>query len=331
MKSNPMNVRIQGLHYAVGGNVVLNDLDLEVQSGEMFFLLGPSGCGKTTLIRLMAGFVEPDRGEIYLGDRRINGVSVQERQTALVFQNYALWPHLTVYQNVAFGLEQKRLAKGEIQSRTAEALRQVRMDSFADRTPAQLSGGQQQRVALARALVVRPKLLMLDEPLSNLDARLRLEMRDEILSLHQRAPVTSLYVTHDQEETLSMADRIAVMNLGKIEQVGTPREIYENPKTLFVASFLGEVNWYEGAKSPLARLLGAEGGEKVGFRPEQVKIVASGSGFPVVVEQVFYRGRENMIHARSVEGDPVKILTSGFFKKGETLDLDLDERSLFRF
>ncbi|MES2307740.1 MAG: ABC transporter ATP-binding protein [Verrucomicrobiota bacterium] len=326
-----MNVRIQGLHFSVGGNLILNDLHLEVQSGEMFFLLGPSGCGKTTLIRLLAGFVEPDQGNIYLGERRINGIPTQERETALVFQNYALWPHLTVRENVAFGLEQKRLSKSEIQTKTLEALKQVRMDSFADRSPAQLSGGQQQRVALARALAVQPKLLMLDEPLSNLDARLRLEMRDEILSLHQRAPVTSLYVTHDQEEALSMADRIAVMNQGKVEQVGTPLEIYENPKTLFVASFLGDVNWYEAGTSPLAHLLGAIEKERVGFRPEKVKIVASGAGFPVVVEHVFYRGRENMVHARSQDGEGVKILTTDHFKKGETLDLDLDEKSIFRF
>ncbi len=326
-----MNLRIDQLHYSIGGNRILNNLQLEVRSGEMFFLLGPSGCGKTSLIRIIAGFVEPDQGEIGFGNRRMNGVSPQDRKTALVFQNYALWPHLTVFQNVAFGLEQQKLLKSEIQSKTVQALKQVRMELFADRTPAQLSGGQQQRVALARALVVGPQLLMLDEPLSNLDARLRMDMRDEILMLHQKTKVTSLYVTHDQEEALSMADRIAVMNQGRVEQIGTPREIYEKPQNLFVASFMGEVNWYEGASSALGRLLGAGGKEKVGFRPEQVKIVGAGAGFPVKVEQVLYRGRENMVYALSAEGDRVKILTTDFFKKGETIDLDLDEKSLFRF
>ena len=326
-----MNLRINHLHYSLGGNRILNDLQLEIQSGEMFFLLGPSGCGKTSLIRILAGFVEADQGEFFFENKRMNGVPPQERKAALVFQNYALWPHLTVLRNVAFGLEQQKLSKSEIQSRTLQALKQVRMELLADRTPAELSGGQQQRVALARAMVVQPQLLMLDEPLSNLDARLRLEMRDEIMALHQKTKVTSLYVTHDQEEALSMADRIAVMNLGKIEQVGTPREVYEKPQSAFVASFLGEVNLYEGASSPLARLLGAVGQEKVGFRPEQVKIVGAGAGFPVKVDQVLYRGRENMVYALSAEGDRVKILTNTLIAKGETIELDLDEKSIFRF
>lgn len=326
-----MNLRINHLHYSLGGNRILNDLQLEIQSGEMFFLLGPSGCGKTSLIRILAGFVEPDQGDFFFENKRMNGVPPQERKAALVFQNYALWPHLTVLRNVAFGLEQQKLPKSEIQLRTLQALKQVRMELLADRTPAELSGGQQQRVALARALVVQPQLLMLDEPLSNLDARLRLEMRDEIMALHQKTKVTSLYVTHDQEEALSMANRIAVMNLGKIEQVGTPREIYEKPESAFVASFLGEVNLYEGSSSPLARLLGAVGQEKVGFRPEQVKIVGSGAGFPVKVDQVLYRGRENMVYALSAEGDRVKILTNTLIAKGETIELDLDEKSIFRF
>ncbi len=326
-----MNLRIDHLHYSVGGNRILNDLHLEIRSGELFFLLGPSGCGKTSLIRILAGFIEPDQGSVFFENRRMNGVSPQDRKTALVFQNYALWPHLTVLQNVAFGLEQQSLTKSEIQSRALQALKQVRMELFADRTPTQLSGGQQQRVALARALVVGPQLLMLDEPLSNLDARLRLELRDEILLLHEKTKVTGLYVTHDQEEALSMADRIAVMNQGRVEQVGTPREIYEKPQNSFVASFMGEVNWYEAESSALGRLLGARGKEKVGFRPEVVKIVGAGAGFPVKVEQILYRGRENMIYARSSEGDCIKILTTAFFTKGEIIELDLDEKSIFRF
>lgn len=326
-----MNLRIENLSYQIGDLSVLKKLNLEVQSGELFFLLGASGCGKTTLIRLIAGFIQPHEGDLFLGNRRLNDLPIQQRETALVFQNYALWPHLTVRQNVAFGLEQKKLPSSEVQRRVEEALRQVRLLEVIDRAPSKLSGGQQQRVALARALVVQPQLLMLDEPLSNLDAQLRLEVRKEILNLHRENKTTALYVTHDQEEALSMADRIAIMNQGRIEQIGTPQEIYEKPETPYVATFFGETNEFRGEKSPFARLLGAVAHEKIIFRPEKVRIVSSGSGLPVRIEEIIYRGKESMLITRTSENEIIKIITSDYFKNGAMIDIDLETSSIYRF
>src|SRR6201996_2795385 len=244
---------------------VVDDVSFTIQPGEMFFLLGPSGCGKTTVLRMLAGFVEPDKGDILFDQKRMNGIAPQDRNTAMVFQNYAIWPHLSVHENVAYGPRARKLP--EMEKRVAEALRVARLEDLAQRKPAQLSGGQQQRVALARALAVDPGLILLDEPLSNLDARLRLELRGELKRIHAETRTTCLYVTHDQEEALSLADRIAVMNKGRIEQLGTPREIYEQPVNEFTARFMGELNIAE-AGSPLADALGAATGRKVGFRPE---------------------------------------------------------------
>jgi iron(III) transport system ATP-binding protein len=222
---------------------VLRGISLEVAPHELFFLLGPSGCGKTTLLRLIAGFYQPDEGEVFFGERCMNGVPPHRRNTGMVFQNYALWPHLTVAENVGYGLEVRGVPRAERARRVAEALATVQMQDYADRTPNQLSGGQQQRVALARALVIRPDVLLLDEPLSNLDARLRLEMREEIRRIHDQTRITTIYVTHDQKESLSMADRLAVLRDGAVEQVGDPRTVYRAPATRFVADFIGETNW----------------------------------------------------------------------------------------
>ena len=231
---------------------VVDDVSFAIQPGEMFFLLGPSGCGKTTVLRMLAGFLKPDGGEILFDRKRMNGVAPQDRNTAMVFQNYAIWPHLTVYENVAYGPRARNLS--DIDKRVLDALRVARLEELAQRKPAQLSGGQQQRVALARALAVEPDLILFDEPLSNLDARLRLELRGELLRIHRETRTTCLYVTHDQEEALSLADRIAVMNRGRIEQMGIPREIYEHPANEFTARFMGEIN-IVAADSPLARAL----------------------------------------------------------------------------
>ena len=209
---------------------VVNDVSFAIQPGEMFFLLGPSGCGKTTVLRMLAGFVQPDSGDILFDQKRMNDVAPQHRNTAMVFQNYAIWPHLSVYENVAYGPRARKLDAATIDRQVTEALRVVRLEDLAQRKPAQLSGGQQQRVALARALAVQPDLILLDEPLSNLDARLRLELRAELRRIHRETRTTCLYVTHDQEEALSLADRVAVMQVGRIEQVGPPREIYEVPR-----------------------------------------------------------------------------------------------------
>ena len=226
--------------------VALHQLDLRIEAGEIFFLLGPSGCGKTTLLRSIAGFYIPDEGRILFGSEDITRTPPHLRNTGMMFQSYALWPHLTVAQNVAFGLEERKIPRAEINQRVKEALASVRMEAYGDRRIHQLSGGQQQRIALARALVIRPRCLLLDEPLSNLDAKLRLEMRAEIRRICKESRLTAVYVTHDQKEALSIADRMAVLEGGYIRQVGTPVEIYRSPVSRFVADFMGETNFIEG-------------------------------------------------------------------------------------
>lgn len=216
--------------------------DLVVEDGEFLTLLGPSGCGKTTTLRMIAGFETPNGGEIIFDGKPVNDLPPYERNIGIVFQDYALFPHMTVFKNVAFGLEMKRLPKLEIDRKVKWALEIVGLTGLEKRYPEQLSGGQQQRVALARALVVEPEVLLLDEPLSNLDAKLRLEMRSEIRRIQRELGITVIYVTHDQEEAMAISDRIAVMNVGTVEQVGTPKEIYESPRTEFVASFMGKTN-----------------------------------------------------------------------------------------
>jgi iron(III) transport system ATP-binding protein len=241
-----VRISLEGLVKRFGDLTVVDHVTLEIAAGELFFLLGPSGCGKTTLLRCIAGFTQPDAGRIRIGGEDVTQVPPHRRDTGMVFQSYALWPHLTVRENVAFGLEMRKVPAAERAQRVAEALALVQMTERTDFRPAQLSGGQQQRVALARALVVRPRCLLLDEPLSNLDARLRLEMRGEIRRICKEAGLTAVYVTHDQKEALSVADRIAVMERGRVAQVGTPGDLYRRPANRFVANFLGETNFLTG-------------------------------------------------------------------------------------
>lgn len=224
----------------------LADISLKIASGEFFFLLGPSGCGKTTLLRLIAGLLHPTTGRIFFDDKDVTGLSVDQRDAAMVFQGYALWPHMTVMENVEFGPKMRGTPRDKCRHIATEQLRLVQMEDYAQRKPNQLSGGQQQRVAVARALAAGTRCLLMDEPLSNLDARLRLHMRDELRALVKQAGITAVYVTHDQKEALSMADRIAVMDAGHIIQVGTPVELYDQPATRFVADFLGEANFLAG-------------------------------------------------------------------------------------
>lgn len=239
-------LRLAGIHQSYGENYVIKHIDLLVREGELLTLLGPSGSGKTTLLMIIAGFVTPSRGSIELNGKSILDLLPEERDFGLVFQGYALFPHLTVFENVAFPLKVRKVDEEATRERTRKALDMVQLFHFEDRLPKQLSGGQQQRVALARALVFEPALLLLDEPLGALDKKLRDELQIELKMLHKRLGSTFIYVTHDQEEALSMSDRIAVINDGRIEQLGPPEELYENPKSTFVADFLGESNLFEG-------------------------------------------------------------------------------------
>ena len=239
-------VRIENLSKRFGATAALSRVSLEIPSGEICFLLGPSGCGKTTLLRTVAGFVEPAEGRIFIGDSEITRTPPHERGTAMMFQSYALWPHLTVERNIAFGLEERRVAKYDIARRVGEVLEMMRIGDYAGSRIHELSGGQQQRVALARALVVQPRCLLLDEPLSNLDSRLRVEMRGEIRRLCKEFGLTAIYVSHDQKEALAIGDRVAVMESGMVRQIGAPLEVYRRPRSRFVAEFLGETNLLEG-------------------------------------------------------------------------------------
>jgi iron(III) transport system ATP-binding protein len=240
------DVRFEHISKSFGPTVALHPLDLTIKGGELFFLLGPSGCGKSTLLRLLAGLHEPTAGRLFFGDRDVTRLPTEKRNAVMCFQSYALWPHMTVRDNVRFGLDVRNVKGAQASARVDEVLHLVRMDAYADRKPNQLSGGQQQRVALARALAVKPDCLLLDEPLSNLDAKLRHEMRSEIRRICKTAGFTTVYVTHDQKEALSVADRIAVLKDGTLLQVGTPDDLYHRPATSFVADFIGQTNLISG-------------------------------------------------------------------------------------
>ena len=309
-------VRIRDAVKRFGAVTAVDGVSLEIPHGELLAVLGPSGCGKTTLLRLVAGFLEPDGGEIWVGDRRLSTpgevITPDKRRMSMVFQSYAVWPHKTVFENVAYGLKFRGLSRAEQRVRAEEILAVVRLEALADRYPGELSGGQQQRVALARAIVVEPETLLLDEPLSNLDANLREEMRFEIRRLHERFKITALYVTHDQAEAMVIADRVAVMNRGRVEQIGTPEEIYERPRTQFVATFIGRTNVLPArvAASGMAEASGlrlrvpAAGGEEfppgtevaIVIRPHDLELLLGQGGspgddaYPATVTRAAYLG-----------------------------------------
>jgi ABC-type Fe3+/spermidine/putrescine transport system ATPase subunit len=266
-----------------GDLVAANDIKLEIEKGEFFTLLGPSGCGKTTLLRCIAGFLDHEQGQIYFGDRRVDGIPTHKRGVGMVFQNYAVFPHLSVQDNVKYGLKARNVAAKQQEERARQALALVRLEGLEDRLPNQLSGGQLQRVAIARALVIEPEVLLMDEPLSNLDAKLRVEMRGEIRILQQKMGITTIYVTHDQEEALSISDRIAVMEYGVVRQVGKPWEVYVQPEDTFVAGFIGTTNMLDSeVMASEGEVLIARCGE-VSFGLSQSDSLAQGSQIQIVL------------------------------------------------
>jgi ABC-type Fe3+/spermidine/putrescine transport system ATPase subunit len=298
------DVALLGVTKVYGGTRAADDVSLSVRHGEFFSLLGPSGCGKTTLMRLIAGFETPDAGTITLGGRDMAGVPPHRRDVNLVFQNYALFPHLSVAGNIAYGLKLQKAP--EIPEKVRRALAQVNLSGYEERKTTTLSGGEQQRVALARAIVTNPRVLLLDEPLSALDLKLRKGLREELRRLQRALGMTFIFVTHDQEEALAMSDRIAVLNAGRVEQVGTPVEIYEHPATRFVAGFVGSGNFFEGigdgrrvlTKDGLSIEAAATGDVVLLVRPEKMRIVDGGM-LPAVVEQVLYQGASTSVVLRA--------------------------------
>jgi putative spermidine/putrescine transport system ATP-binding protein len=260
-------LELVGLRKILGGRVIIDDLNLVVNKGEMVSLLGPSGCGKTTTLRMIAGFLIPESGKVFLAGKDVTEIGPEKRPSAMVFQNYALWPHMTVFKNVAYPLKVRKMSKSEIEKRVHDVLEMVNLMHHKDSRPAQISGGEQQRVALARALVQEPDILLLDEPLSNLDAKLRVKVREDIRELQRRLGITTVIVTHDQDEALSISDRIAVMNDGRIEQFSTPQELYDAPQTEYVANFIGSLNRVTGSYENGAI---SAGSDVIGIRPEDV-------------------------------------------------------------
>jgi spermidine/putrescine transport system ATP-binding protein len=323
-------IRIEKLVKSFGGGVLAVDgIDLFMPPGEFFTMVGPSGCGKTTTLRMIAGFERPTSGRILLDGEDVANTPPHKRNVNTVFQSYALFPHLNVGDNVAFGLKYQRVTREERRKRVSEALAMVQLDGYGDRKPGQLSGGQQQRVALARALVLRPRVLLLDEPLGALDARLRKDLQVELKTLQVELGVTFVFVTHDQEEALTMSDRVAVMNGGRVEQAGPPQQIYEEPATVFVADFLGVSNLLSadcasGDASGVALEIGARtlratqgareirGPVKVMIRPERVGIEPHGGDganrLPGMVEHAVFLGSFRELHVRLVGGDLVKAI-----------------------
>jgi ABC-type Fe3+/spermidine/putrescine transport system ATPase subunit len=323
-------IRIDRLTRTFGAVRAVDDVSLTVEEGKLFTLLGPSGCGKTTLLRMIAGFADVESGAIWFGDKRIDRLPAHRRNIGMVFQSYAIFPNLTVADNVAYGLRARKVDPAEIPARVEKALARVRLGGYGSRWPHQLSGGQLQRVAIARVLVIEPAVLLFDEPLSNLDAQLRTEMRVEIRRLQQSLGLTAVYVTHDQEEALAISDRIAILRGGKIEQIGSPEEIYQRPQTAFVAEFLGGTNMlpgiagaFDGKSTEVAacgttiRVLGkiAESGQKLmlSIRPEALRLAQSAE-HPLLQAKLVLReflGQIQRLHATLPDGTPIRVSELG--------------------
>ncbi len=326
----------------------VDNVNLIIEPGEFVCLLGPSGCGKTTTLRMLAGFEIPTSGEIYIGDKNVANLTPDKRDTAMVFQNYALFPHMNVYDNIAYGLKLQKLPKSEIKQRVAKILGLMKMEDFADRVPSEMSGGQQQRVSLARALIMESGVLLFDEPLSNLDAKLRLHMRDEIRKIQKQVGISSIYVTHDQEEAMGLSDKIVIMKDGAIQQVGSPHEIYQKPVNDFVAQFIGRANILEGKiiseKADKVSLdihgvvyetektTGHAVGETVKFMIRPESFIIGGKGFSAPVTKSVFMGSHHEYEVELFgqtyeisENNPMRKVTIGV---GENLSFSMDPNSI---
>ncbi len=330
------SVSIRDLHKRFGATTAVAGFSLEIADGELMTFLGPSGCGKTTTLRMIAGFIEPSSGSIHIGDTDVTRLPVHKRGTGMVFQRYALFPHMTVRENIAFGLEMHKVPAAERTPRISEVLDMVRMGELRDRYPRELSGGQQQRVAIARALAIQPRVFLLDEPLSNLDAKLRIEVREEIRALQRRLGLSTIFVTHDQEEALGISDRMAIMHDGRVQQVGTPEELYERPGNLFVADFLGRMNFLDGRGDGERRFVCADGtaltvygetrhAQRIGIRPERIRISdspPSGDGLNVLagtIESRSYLGDQIDFRLRLDNGETISSQTPNSGEGGESV------------
>ncbi|MEG0329418.1 MAG: ABC transporter ATP-binding protein [Anaerorhabdus sp.] len=318
-------IKIKNAVKKYGDNTVISDLSVDIKDGELFTLLGPSGCGKTTLLRMIAGFNSIEGGDFYFNETRINDMEPSKRNIGMVFQNYAIFPHLSVRQNVEFGLKQRKLDKVQIKDSTDKFLKLMQIDQYQDRMPDNLSGGQQQRVALARALVIQPDVLLMDEPLSNLDAKLRLEMREAIRAIQKEVGITTVYVTHDQEEAMAISDEIAVMKDGVIQHLGKPRDIYHRPANIFVATFIGRTNIMEATlcNDGKDHRLNFKNGYEVNFdalaqlptqnvlvsiRPEEFTMSRSGKGLKAIVENSVFLGLNIHYHLKLEDGTHVEVV-----------------------
>ena len=342
-----VNIKIRDAVKKYGDNTIISDLSLDIKEGEFFTLLGPSGCGKTTLLRMIAGFNSIEGGDFYFGETRINDMDPAKRNIGMVFQNYAIFPNMTVEKNVAFGLKNRKLPKEEIASKTDQFLKLMKIDEYRDRMPERLSGGQQQRVALARALAITPDVLLMDEPLSNLDAKLRVEMRSAIKEIQNSVGITTVYVTHDQEEAMAVSDRIAVMNAGDIQQIGTPKVLYQRPANLFVATFIGHTNVIEGdleAKDGKAYLV-LPGNYKVlvetikkdeiknqkvkaSIRPEELVVLDNGeTGLKATVDDAVFLGLNTHYFVHFEDGERAEIIQESkidsIIEKGTVVNLGI--------
>lgn len=317
-------ITIRNAKKQYGSTTVIEGLNLEIRDGELFTLLGPSGCGKTTLLRMIAGFNSIEDGDFYFNDERINDKEPSKRNIGMVFQNYAIFPHMTVAKNVAFGLKNRKVPRDEIERETKHFLEMMQISQYADRLPENLSGGQQQRVALARALVIKPDVLLMDEPLSNLDAKLRMEMRQAIRKIQHELGITTVYVTHDQEEAMSISDTIAVMNFGKIQHIGTPRDIYQRPANTFVATFIGRTNILDACMEQGSLVFSSgnrfardswrdipDGPVKVSVRPEEFVVHHASEkieGLAAVLEDSVYLGLNTHYYMKLAEGSSVELI-----------------------